>query len=53
LLREQVGDDAFWRGLRIYTKDHWGKAVVSADFQKSMERATGTSLSALFAKWVY
>jgi len=53
LLREQVGDDAFRRGLRIYTKDHWGKAVVSADFQKSMESATGTSLSALFAKWVY
>src|SRR5260221_7113646 len=51
LLREQIGDDAFWRGIKIYTKDHWGKAVVSAGFQKSMGSATGTSPSALFSKW--
>ena len=47
LLREQIGDDAFWRGLRIYTKDHWGKAVVSADFQKSMERDRNESVRSL------
>ena len=53
LLREQLGDEAFWRGLRRYTKDHWNQMVVSSDFQKSMESETGVNLSALFAKWVY
>ena len=46
-------EEAFWRGLQRYTKDHWNQPVVSADFQKSMESATGVNLSALFSKWVY
>jgi aminopeptidase N len=53
LLREQTGDNAFWRGLRLYTKNYWGKAVTSPDFQKSMEGAGGKSLSGFFDKWVY
>ena len=52
LLRRQLGDEVFWRGLRQYTKDHWGKAVVSEDLQKSMEEAAGKSLSGFFQEWV-
>jgi aminopeptidase N len=53
LLREQTGDDVFWRGLRLYTKSYWRKAVTSPDFQKSIEEAAGKSLSGFFQKWVY
>ena len=53
LLRQQMGDDAFWRGLRVYTKDNWGKQVTSRDFEKSMEAVTDTSLAEFFQTWVY
>ncbi len=53
LLRQQMGEDAFWRGLRVYTKDNWGKQVTSRDFQKAMEAVTDTPLSGFFETWIY
>ena len=53
LLREELGEAAFWNGLREYTRAHRGTAVVSQDFQRSMELASGRSLSTFFATWVY
>ncbi len=52
-LRTEIGDDAFWRGLALFTRTHAGGAVVSADFQKAMEEAAGRSLAASFDPWVY
>jgi aminopeptidase N len=49
----QMGEDAFWRGLRVYTKDNWGQAVTSRDFQESMEAASTMNLSDFFDLWVY
>ena len=53
LLRQHMGEDPFWRGLRVYTKDHWGGQVTSQDFQKSLEAASATSLKDFFDTWVY
>lgn len=53
LLREELGDALFWHGLREYTRAHRGSAVVSQDFQRSMEQVSGRDLSAFFATWVY
>jgi aminopeptidase N len=53
LLREEMGEDAFWKGLRGYTRRYFGKSVVTPDFQKAMEAAYGKSLSKFFSKWVY
>ena len=53
LLRESLGDDAFWSGVRAYTRAHMGKSVTTADLQKSIEAATGRDLSSFFARWVY
>jgi aminopeptidase N len=52
-LRAELGDDAFWAGLRRYTRDHAGGVVTSRDFQRAMERAAGRRLDRLFATWVY
>jgi hypothetical protein len=52
-LREQLGDDAFWRGLRQYTVAHAGGTVESRDLQRALEAASGQDLSAPFATWVY
>jgi aminopeptidase N len=53
LLRREVGEDRFWRGLQIYTARNWGRQVKSADFQKAMESAAGRGLGEFFGKWVY
>jgi len=52
-LRETLGDRAFWKGIRDYTKTNAGRSVTTADFQRTMEDSSGHSLSAFFAKWVY
>ena len=52
-LRETIGDDAFWAGLRGFTRRHAGGTVTSRDFQRAMEAASRRDLSPLFAEWVY
>lgn len=52
-LRERIGDEAFWAGLRSYTRAHAGGTVVSRDFQDAMEDASGGDLSGEFDEWVY
>src|SRR5260370_20948139 len=53
LLREELGERAFWAGIRSYTRAYFGKSVVTADFQAAMGQATGRDLRAFFSKWVY
>jgi aminopeptidase N len=53
LLREEIGERAFWNGLRIFTQRHFGKSVVTSDFVNAMEEANGKSLEKFFAEWVY
>ncbi|HCV95238.1 MAG TPA: aminopeptidase [Stenotrophomonas sp.] len=53
LLRVELGEAAFWRGLREYTVANDGRAVVTADFQRAMEKAAGRSLQPFFQAWVY
>jgi aminopeptidase N len=53
LLREQIGDDTFWAGIRRYTTTHAGGSVTTDDFRRSMEQSSGLNLSAFFDKWVY
>ena len=52
-LRELIGDDAFWSGIRRYTVEHFGKSVTSADVRAAMEQASGKDLRAFFDRWVY
>lgn len=52
-LRGELGDQAFWAGLRLYTRQHAGGTVTSIDLEHAMEQASGHDLSALFAEWVF
>lgn len=52
-LREHLGERAFWAGLRLYTRGHFGKSVRTADFQMAMEMAAHRNLAAFFNEWVY
>lgn len=51
LLREQLGEDAFWKGLRAYTRSHMGRTATTADLQQAMQDASGRVLSAFFREW--
>jgi aminopeptidase N len=53
LLRELLGERAFWDGIRHYTRTHFGKSVTTVDFQKAMEQSSGRDLSKFFSEWVY
>ena len=53
LLRTQLGERAFWAGIRQYTRKYFGKSVTTPDFQTMMEKASGTDLTDFFSKWVY
>jgi aminopeptidase N len=53
LLREEMGERNFWNGLRLFTRRHFGKSVVTTDFVAAMEEAHGKSLKEFFAQWVY
>lgn len=53
LLREEMGERAFWSGLKLFTRRHFGKSVVTTDFVAAMEEANGRGLKEFFAKWVY
>ena len=53
LLRGELGERAFWAGMKLYTQKYFGKSVTTPDFQKTMEQASGKDLKQFFAKWIY
>lgn len=52
-LREQIGTQAFWRGVNIYLNRHKFGSVESADLRKAMEESSGQDLGWFFDQWVY
>ncbi len=52
-LREEIGDEAFWKGINIYLKRHKFQNVETADLQKAIEESANTDLEWFFSQWVY
>lgn len=53
MLRQHIGDSAFWTGIRKYYQRYQNKNATTADFQKIMEDASGKPLQAFFDQWLY
>jgi aminopeptidase N len=53
MLRHQLGEDAFYAGLKHYLEVNRGKNVVTADLTKAIEEATHTNVDQFFDQWVY
>jgi len=53
LLRFTLGDEAFFRGLKRYVSDNCGRSVVTDDFRRAMEAASGVDLREFFDQWLY
>lgn len=52
-LREQVGNENFWKAINIYLNRHKFGPVESTDLRKAMEEVSGQELTWFFDQWVY
>lgn len=51
-LRQEMGDEAFFAGLRAYFDEHGGGTASDEAFQAVMETAVGRSLEPFFTEWL-
>lgn len=52
VLRQQIGDAAFKKGVKNYILEHQYKNVETTDFIKALERASGSDLSEFVNLWL-
>jgi aminopeptidase N len=52
MLHRQLGDSAFFGGLRSYYGTHRDGNATSDDLRRELERASGTSLERFFTQWL-
>ncbi|BCL82665.1 aminopeptidase [Ktedonobacteria bacterium brp13] len=53
MLRHQLGQESFRRGLHEYLERYRTKQVVTADLMRTLEEVTGHSLEQFFQQWVH
>jgi aminopeptidase N len=53
MLRRQLGDSVFWRGVRKYYARYAGKTADSKDFASVFEEVSGKKLETFFGQWLY
>lgn len=53
MLRNEVGNELFWKGIKAYYQKYQNGNATTADFQQVMEQTSGKSLAAFFKQWLY
>lgn len=53
MLRRQIGDEAFWQGIRQYYTRFRNSNALTKDLQEIMEQASGQKLGSFFQQWLY
>lgn len=53
MLRNELGDEIFWKGMRSYYEKYRNKNALSVDFEEVMEEVSGKNLSGFFYQWLY
>jgi len=53
MLRAELGDEAFFRGIRAYYEAHKNATATSEDLRAALETSSGKSLKDFFARWIY
>ncbi|MGW1891007.1 M1 family metallopeptidase [Streptomyces sp. NPDC002004] len=53
MLRERIGDEAFFRLLRTWTRVHRYGNAETADFERLAEKVSGQRLDDLFRTWLF
>jgi len=53
MLRSNLGDDVFFRGIRNYYEAHKSSVATTEDLRAALEKASGKDLRAFFTRWIY
>jgi aminopeptidase N len=53
MLRSELGDKNFFRGIRSYYNQHRNSTATTEDLRASLEKASGRNLKEFFARWIY
>lgn len=53
MLRRELGDDVFWKGIQAFYKKYFNSNASTEDFIAEMELAGNRQLDAFFKQWVY
>jgi len=53
MLRHELGDDVFWKGIRAYYTAYRNRNAQSSDLQAIMEKESGKKLGQFFQQWLY
>jgi aminopeptidase N len=53
MLRHQLGEDTFYRGIKHYLEVNRGKNVVTGDLSKAIEESAHTDVDQFFNQWLY
>lgn len=53
MLRQELGDEKFWQGIRLYYTRFAGKNAMSQDVQAAMQDVSGKKLDRFFQQWLY
>jgi aminopeptidase N len=52
MLRQRLGEDAFWKGVALYLDRYKFKLAETDDFRRCLEETSGQSLERFFDQWV-
>jgi aminopeptidase N len=53
MLRSNLGDEVFFRGIRNYYEAHKHSVANTEDLRAALEQASGKNLRGFFTRWVY
>jgi len=53
MIRNEVGDENWWAGIRNYYRKYMNSLASTDDFRDEMEAACDCNLKPLFAQWLY
>jgi aminopeptidase N len=53
MLRRELGDNLFWKGMRLYYENYRNKNALTTDFQMVMEKVSKKSLDKFFNQWLF
>jgi aminopeptidase N len=53
MLRTEIGNDNFWKGIRQYYNQYKHGNALTADLQSIMEEGSGKNLEVFFQQWIY
>jgi aminopeptidase N len=53
MLRHNIGDELFWKGIRLYYEKYRNKNAMTNDFKTVMENVSGKNLDNFFKQWIF